>query len=207
VLILFHSKFTHKPLVAKAQAAFYQGQMTMNTKMQKLAKETIVSPTSGETALVDTATGEIIEMGVEKPINSVDSHGVEQETELATAPVLIPADKLLAMESALSRLDTMQSGVSMNAKYKEFTIEGETVRGVYLGEKTIVKGKGDERKEIIGVTWIDNSKQVWINAGVTLRKQFEYIPSGTPVEITYTESIKVEVGKAKIYEVKPLYLY
>jgi hypothetical protein len=186
------------------QAAFYQGQTTMNTKTQKVAKETIVSE---ETALVDTATGEIIEMGVEKPINSVDSHGVEKETELATAPVQISAEKLLAMESALSRLDTMQSGVSMNAKYKEFTTEGETVRGVYLGEKTIVKGKGDERKEIIGVTWIDNSKQVWINAGVTLRKQFEYIPSGTPVEITYTESIKVEVGKAKIYEVKPLYLY
>ncbi|TAE29143.1 MAG: hypothetical protein EAZ92_07015 [Candidatus Kapaibacterium sp.] len=179
----------------------------MNTKTQKLAKETIVSEDVAlvNNDLVNTVTGEVLETSVEQPLNSVDSRGVEKETELATAPVLIPAEKLLAMESALSRLETMQSGVSMNAKYKEFTTEGETVRGVYLGEKTIVKGKGDDRKEIIGVTWIDNLKQVWINAGVTLRKQFEHIPSGTPVEITYTESIKVEIGKAKIYEVKPLY--
>ncbi|MBD1207902.1 MAG: hypothetical protein H9535_05715 [Ignavibacteria bacterium] len=179
----------------------------MNTKAQKIAKETIVSDNVAlvNNDLVNTATGEVLEMGAEQPINSVDSLGVEKETELAAAPVLIPVEKFQAMESALSRLDTMQSGVSLNAKYKEFTTEGETVRGVYLGEKTIVKGKGDDRKEIIGVTWIDNSKQVWINAGVTLRKQFEHIPIGTPVEITYTESIKVEIGKAKIYEVKPLY--
>ena len=140
------------------------------------------------------------------PINAVTSNGGERETELSSSPVLFSHDKLAAMEIMLANLDNMSTGVCLNAKYREFNAVGETMRGIYIGKKTIYKGRGSERQAIPAVQWIDADKQLWINAGTILVNQLENIPEGTPIEIIYSEKIKMDVGIAKNYEVRALYV-
>lgn len=138
-------------------------------------------------------------------VNAVTSNGREKETELAASPLVMSQEKLQSLEQQLSRLDQMTTGVCLNAKYKEFDAVGEVVRGIYLGIKPIYKGRGAERQEIPAAQWIDSDKQLWINAGTILVNQMKDIPSGTPVEILYSEKIKMDVGIAKNYEVRALY--
>jgi hypothetical protein len=135
------------------------------------------------------------------PLNAVTSTGVEKETELSASAVVLSENQLERVESMLQNLNAMRGGISLNAKYREFDAVGETIRGVFLGMKTIVKGK----EHIEAVTWIDSGKQLWLNAGKILVNQLRDLPKGTPVEITYTQKLKVEMGYAKEFEVRPLY--
>lgn len=139
------------------------------------------------------------------PVNAVTSNGAEKETELEASPLVVSNEKLAEIETRLARLDTMQTGICLNAKYKEFDSVGEVMRGIYLGTKSIFKGRGAERQEIPAVQWIDADKQLWINAGTILVNQLKDVPSGTPVEIIYSEKIKMDIGIAKNYEVRALY--
>lgn len=139
------------------------------------------------------------------PLDAVTSDGREKETELSASPVLISKERLNAIEDSLQKLETMESGIALNAKYREFDATGETVRGVYLGMKTIFKKDNGEVKPIECASWIDAAKQVWISGAKILVSQCSELPQGTPVEITYTEKIKVEMGYAKSFEVRPLY--
>lgn len=139
------------------------------------------------------------------PVETVTDTGEVKETALVAAPIVFDSEKFSRIEQSLQQLASMKSGISMNAKYREFTREGESVRGVFIGFRTIIKSENSEPKAIRAAAWIDESKTVFINAGVTLCKQFDEIPEGTPVEITYAQSLKVEMGKCKVYDVKPLF--
>lgn len=145
------------------------------------------------------ATQEIV------PVDAVTSEGEIKETVLSAPPVRLDAGRFAQIESSLAQIKKMRTGISMNAKYREFNKEGDSVRGVFIGFRTIYKSDGGERKPLRAAAWIDEDKAVWINAGTALCSQCEQIPEGTPVEITYSESIKVEMGKVKIYDVKPLF--
>ncbi|MBD1207495.1 MAG: hypothetical protein H9535_03640 [Ignavibacteria bacterium] len=139
------------------------------------------------------------------PLDAVTSDGREKETELSASPVLISKERLNAIEDSLQKLEAMESGIALNAKYREFDATGETVRGVYLGMKTIFKKDNGEMKPIECASWIDSTKQVWICGAKILVSQCSELPQGTPVEITYTEKVKVDMGFAKSFDVRPLY--
>lgn len=148
---------------------------------------------------------EIPETEALQPVNAVTSDGREKETELSAPPFVMDKSRLEAVESALERLDEMESGIALNAKYREFDAVGEVIRGVFLGMKTIYKKDQGEQKQIECASWIDKDKQVWIAGGKILVSQCQDLPVGTPIEITYTQKIKVEMGYAKEFEVRPLY--
>ena len=177
-------------------------------KKSALSDERNAHVESAEDAIfndVDTVETETIETETLVPVNAVTSNGREKETELSTSPLLLSHDKLAHMETMLANLDHMSTGVCLNAKYKEFDAVGETMRGIYVGKKTMYKGKGLERKEFPAVQWIDAKKQLWVNAGTILVNQLENVPEGTPIEIIYTEKLRMDVGIAKNYEVRALY--
>jgi hypothetical protein len=140
-----------------------------------------------------------------QPLDAVTSDGVEQETELSAHPVVMSHGQMSAMETQLAKLQVMAKGICLNAKYREFDAVGEIVRGVFLGMKMIYKGRGAERQEIPAVQWIDKDKQLWINAGKILVNQLQNVPPNTPIEIIYSEKIKMDVGICKNYEVRALY--
>jgi hypothetical protein len=139
------------------------------------------------------------------PLDAVTSSGAERETELSTTAIVLSGTDAKRLETQLAQLETMQRGLHLNAKYYEFEAVGETVRGVYIGIRTIWKNADGEKKPIPAACWIDADKQLWINAGKILVSQLESVPINTAIEIVYTERLKMNLGVAKSYDVCTLY--
>jgi hypothetical protein len=151
------------------------------------------------------AHAHVEEVGGLAPLDAVTSDGGVKETELESAPLAVSKARFLAVEAVLGSLDEMQTGISLNAKYREFDAIGEVVRGVFLGIKTIYKGRGAEQQAIRSASWIDAQKNTWLNASKILVTQLEEVPVGTPIEIIFTQKIKMELGFAKEFDVRPLH--
>jgi hypothetical protein len=91
----------------------------------------------------------------------------------------------------------------MQASYREFNSEGEKLRGVFLGLKTVQKNNDLGNKVPLEcVQWFDPSGEVYLNAGVTLVGAFQQaqVLPGTAIEIEYLGKRE----RAKLFAVRVL---
>ena len=106
---------------------------------------------------------------------------------------------------ALARnLDKMTPTFSIASKYYEFTQQGQSTRGIYLG-MTYIQCKDQqtgELKPLESVSWLDQDGTMFINSGAALVSAFRQFepPKGCPVEITF----EGKKGQCKIYNVRIL---
>ena len=130
--------------------------------------------------------------------------------EVSTENVIIPDDvdflsvnvgeskTLEAIMSASLNLNKASRILTLTNVYKEFTVIGETFRGVYFGP-VIISVKDPISKGLIEkkAVRLINDGVVYLNAGVNLVNQFERnsIPVGSAVEIEFVE----KQGNVKVY--------
>ena len=130
--------------------------------------------------------------------------------EVSTENVIIPDDvdflsvnvgeskTLEAIMSASLNLNKASRVLTLTNVYKEFTVIGETFRGVYFGP-VFIKVKDPIYKDLIEkkAVRLINDGVVYLNAGVNLVNQFERnnIPVGSAVEIEFVE----KQGNVKVY--------
>jgi hypothetical protein len=146
------------------------------------------------------ADAELLE---EAPLIAVDEAGRVKATELTTLPTTLVETEISAYLTTATQLDTLKPAISLTPSYREFHTEGEALRGVFLGLKTVQK-KDDlgNKVPLECVQWLDPSGEVYLNAGVTLVGAFQQaqILPGTAIEIEYQGKRE----RAKVFAVRIL---
>jgi len=126
-----------------------------------------------------------------------------QDTTLMIAP---EAQSHLA--DLAGQLKGMTAGISISPRYYEFEAAGESIRCLFMGFSSFSKIDKETGSETLlnAVVWMDENQRLYLNAGTSLVSAFVQakIDRGTPVEITYEGTKKVESGKMKLYDVKLL---
>lgn len=128
-------------------------------------------------------------------------NGEERQSGLSVEGIQKAAD----MAKALSKL---KPGMSIGFKYREFSNEGEKVRGIFLGGKML--NKVDETtgqvKDLPAVAWMEEDQQIYVNAGANLISQFvsSNVAQFTAVEIEFSGTEKARAGKVKLYTIRIL---
>lgn len=111
--------------------------------------------------------------------------------------------------SEIPDLDNAELGFNIQPESIEFKNIGEMVRGIFNGFTTFkVKDKVNKGAYLDRKTVVLQTKQgIKINMGANLVKQFELVPVGTPVQITYQGEQRTNSGNdVKIYDVHVLNL-
>jgi hypothetical protein len=102
-----------------------------------------------------------------------------------------------------AKLKEKKPVLNLTAQYHEFEKPGETFRCVFMGvtKINVTDQQTGEQRSIPAVRFMAD-KQVFINAGVVLVREFEQarITPGTPVEIAYTG----KSGNVKLYSISLL---
>ena len=107
------------------------------------------------------------------------------------------------MSKILSELKSMKTGLNIVPRYKEFS-KGEKVRGVFAGFSQLATKDG----ELLDAScWIDEGGNMWQNAGVGLVGSFigAKISKGTPIEIEFEGTKKVDKGTMNVFAVRILF--
>jgi hypothetical protein len=145
------------------------------------------APVHSDTELLDEA-----------PLMAVDETGVVKATELTVVPTTLAETDITTYLTTAARLETLKPAISLTPSYREFNTEGETLRGVFLGLKTVQKkDEAGNKIPLACVQWL-----VYLNAGVTLVGAFEQsqILPGTAIEIEY----QGKRDRAKVFAVRIL---
>lgn len=127
-----------------------------------------------------------------------------------TPSVTTSPDQLAATMDGLAKIQAGQfrRGINMVGEYYEFESVGQSVRGCYLGLKTIeiTDSETKQRKELLAAFWISQDEKgnpkVYNNGGVAIIEAFQALQQKSFFELTYTG----KKGKMKKYEVIPLVL-
>jgi hypothetical protein len=144
-----------------------------------------------------------VELLEESPLLAVDEIGSVKETALIALPTAIVEADITSYLTTAAQLDTLKPAISLTPSYREFNAEGEKLRGVFLGLKTVQKKDDAGNKVPLDcVQWLDPSGEVYLNAGVTLVGAFEHaqILPGTAIEIEY----QGKRDRAKVFAVRIL---
>jgi hypothetical protein len=144
-----------------------------------------------------------VELLEETPLMAVDETGLVKVTELTTAPTTLVETDITTYLATAAQLDTLKPAISLTPSYREFNTEGEKLRGVFLGLKTVQKKDDAGNKVPLDcVQWLDPSGEVYLNAGVTLVGAFgqAQILPGTAIEIEY----QGKRDRAKVFAVRIL---
>ncbi|MGL5133076.1 MAG: hypothetical protein ACRC78_11145 [Planktothrix sp.] len=154
-------------------------------------------------------------MEQETTVLAVNQNGEMKETALTTTPVCLTEEFNKAIDAGIARLksDKLQKGISLSPKYMEFEKEGEKSRGIFLGIRVITKNndpdkvaKGEPQKVTIPcATWVDASKDVWMNGGIAFVNAFSEMQIGQAFEVELTGKKPSGAGKVKLYSVSPLF--
>jgi len=109
--------------------------------------------------------------------------------------------------SDLPDLDSAEVGFNIQPESIEFKVVGESIRGIFNGFTTFKvkdkknKGQYQDRKTVV----LQTKQGIKINMGANLVKQFELVPVGTAVQITYQGEQRTNSGNdVKIYNVHVL---
>lgn len=108
-----------------------------------------------------------------------------------------------ALVAASEKLNDMEVILTLTAEYIEMEVVGEKVRGIYIGEGTmIVTDKETGHQQTLPIVRFLMDKQVKIHAGAVLVNEIRKhaVPVGQPVEIEYTG----KSGKTKLFNVSLL---
>ena len=150
--------------------------------------------------------GKVKEMTELQPLETQTADGETYESGLmiATQSTTIETQQYHSFLALAKQLPTMTPTFSISSKYFEFTAPGQSVRGVYLGT-TFIQTRDEntgELKPIEAVSWLDQSGEMYINAGAALVSCFRQFqpPKGCPVQIEF----EGKNGRTKIYNVKIL---
>lgn len=144
-----------------------------------------------------------VELGEESPLVAVDETGLVTATELTAIPTTLAEADITSYLTTAAQLNTLKPAISLTPSYREFNAEGEKLRGVFLGLKTVQKKDDAGNKVPLAcVQWLDPSGEVYLNAGVTLVGAFEQaqILPGTAIEIEY----QGKRDRAKVFAVRIL---
>jgi hypothetical protein len=139
----------------------------------------------------------------ESPLMAVDETGLVKSTVLTTLPTALAEADITSFLATAAQLDNLKPAISLTPSYREFNAEGEKLRGVFLGLKTVQKKDDAGNKVPLDcVQWLDPSGEVYLNAGVTLVGAFEHaqILPGTAIEIEY----QGKRDRAKVFAVRIL---
>lgn len=106
----------------------------------------------------------------------------------------------------LKALKKAKRGMNLVSDYYEFTDKGQTSRGVFLGFDSFEKidQNTGSIKELDTINWIDEGFNMCSNAGTQLVQAFRNVLPGTPIEIEYIGTKKVQTGSMKKYKVTKL---
>lgn len=136
-------------------------------------------------------------------VEAVNADGEEKATELLAPLAEIPTREYDQFLATAQNLATYKATISIASKYYEFTKQGESVRGVFLGLTEILKrsDSGDLQK-LECVQWLAADGSIYLNGGAALLSTFRQFvpPKGCPIEIIY----EGKKGHCKIYDVKIL---
>jgi hypothetical protein len=109
--------------------------------------------------------------------------------------------------SDMPDLENAEVGFNIQPESIEFKTVGESIRGIFNGFTTfkvkdkVNKGQYLDRKTVV----LQTKHGVKINMGANLVKQFELVPVGTAVQITYQGEQRTNSGNdVKIYDVHVL---
>lgn len=117
------------------------------------------------------------------------------ETAVQLSSDVANLSELIAASEQLSKLKPV---MTLTADYIELEKPDDSFRGIYIGvgHISVTDKNTGELKQIDAARFIVN-KQVKINAGVSLVRELQNVPQGTPVEVKYLR----KDGNVKIYSV------
>ena len=129
------------------------------------------------------------------------------ETTELTTPENFGQGMTFVNPAEMPDLDKAEVGFNIKPEYHEFVNVGDTLRAVYNGIgkiKTKDRQNEGQYKDIPAVI-LQNKDGVKLNAGASLVSQFENIPTGVSVQITYKGKEKTKNNnEIKAYEVRLL---
>ena len=141
-----------------------------------------------------------------QPLETKTADGKTYESGLMIAPesTTIQTQQYHSFLALAKQLPAMTPTFSISSKYYEFNSPGQSVRGIFLGN-TWIQTRDEstgELKPIEAVSWLDESGEMYINAGAALVSCFRQFapPKGCPVEIEF----EGKNGRTKIYNVRVL---
>ena len=138
-------------------------------------------------------------------VTALDSQtGELKETELTQEVTIMDPKALNEVSQLASQLGSMKKGVSLTTTYKEFNKSGDKARGVFVGMKTLNKKEGEKLIPLPAVGWMEETGEIFVNAGSNLVSQLAGIPQYTPIEIEFIKEEKAGAGKVKVYKVSLL---
>jgi hypothetical protein len=164
---------------------------------------------AGETPAIEVVAEEELDTAP-KNLTIVDTETGEarENSNIAVVPTIMGTNQFAQIYAASQSLEEKQHKVSIVPDYFEFTQEGQTTKGVFIGYQVIHKKVTNPTTNEVSlapincVAWMSAGKS-WINGGVVIYNEFKAkeLQPGTSFELTY----KGKKGNAKIFDVAVLF--